>query len=80
MEEKMVIENESTEVVEVEETKTGSKVGGFFKRHGKKIVAGAAVVAAYVIGTVVGKKKAGCSGDYEDDYIEADFSEVDTNE
>ena len=79
MEENMVIENESTEVVE-EKAKPESKVGGFFKRHGKKIAAGVAIGVAYVIGKAVGKKQASNSDNCDGDYIETDFSEVDTNE
>ena len=78
MEENMVIETEATEV---EEVKAESKIGGFFKKHGKKIAAGVAVAVAAAIGVAIGKKAgAGTDEYYGDDMIEADFSEVDTNE
>lgn len=78
MTDKNVIEAKETEVQEVKEE---SKIVSFFKKHGKKIAAGAAVVAAGVIGVVIGKKTSGETDEYyDDDAIEADFSEVDTNE
>jgi hypothetical protein len=77
MEENKVIETETA----VEEVKKESKIGSFFKKHGKKIVAGAAIAVAGVVGVAIGKKAAGSTEYYEDDVYETtDFSEVDTNE
>ena len=82
---KKVIENNGTEVVEQENKSNGfiSKISDFAKKHGKKIAVGAAVLAAGVLGVVIGKKSTDESdGDYneEDDVIEAEYSEVETNE
>ena len=71
---------------EVVETETkqgfGSKIVGFGKKHGKKIVTGVAVVAAGILGYALGKKTNG--EDEGDDYLEDDeesdcveFDEVD---
>ena len=73
-----VIETEATEVVEV---KKESKIVSFFKKHGKKIVAAAAIAVAGVVGVAIGKKAAGSTEYNEDDVYEStDFSEVDSNE
>lgn len=59
------------EAVEVE-TKQGfvSKVGGWCKKHGKKILTGVGIAAVGVVGYALGKKTAGECDYYED---EADF-------
>ena len=71
---------------EVVETETkqgfGSKIVGFGKKHGKKIVTGVTVVAVGILGYALGKKTNG--EDEGDDYLEDDeeldhveFDEVD---
>lgn len=56
------IENEEIEEVEVMEEEyvleegLGSKIKAGFKKHGKKIVAGAALLTCGIIGYVLGKK------------------------
>ena len=82
---KKVIENNGTEVVEQENKSNGfiSKFSDFAKKHGKKIAVGAAVLAAGVLGVVIGKKstdESDCDYNEEDDVIEAEYSEVETNE
>ena len=82
---KKVIENNGTEVVEQENKSNGfiSKFSDFAKKHGKKIAVGAAVLAAGVLGVVIGKKstdESDCDYNEEDDVSEAGYSEVETNE
>ena len=74
--------------VEVAETepkqKRGSKIVGWGKKHGKKIVAGVAVAAVGLLGYALGQKTVGAGGDvYDEDIdfenIEDDFvAEVDS--
>lgn len=60
------IEKVETEIMEETEKKgILSKIGGFIKKHGKKIVAGAAIVGGAMVAYKLGKK----SND-EVDYIE----------
>ena len=71
------------EVVETETKKgCGSKIVGFGKKHGKKIVTGVAVAAVGILGFGLGKRTNG--ENKEDDYLEDDeesdcveFDEVD---
>ena len=69
------------EVVETETKKGfGSKIVGFGKKHGKKIVTGVAVAAVGMLGYALGKKTNGededfTEGDEDPDYVE--LEEVD---
>lgn len=59
------------EVVETETKKGfGSKIVGFGKKHGKKIVTGVAVAAVGMLGYVLGKKSQ--VEDEDEDYFEDD--------
>ena len=69
---------------EVVETETkqgfGSKIVGFGKKHGKKIVTGVAVAAVGVLGYALGKKTHGEDDDFTEDDEDLDcveFDEVD---
>ena len=66
---------------EVVETETkqgfGSKIVGFGKKHGKKIVTGVAVVAAGILGYALGQKSSGEEDDYLEDDEEPDYVESD---
>lgn len=65
---------------EVMETETkesfGSKIVGFGKKHGKKIVTGVAVAAVGMLGYALGKKTHGEDEDYFEDDEELDFDEM----
>ena len=69
------------EVVETETKKGfGSKIVGFGKKHGKKIVTGVAVAAAGMLGYILGKKTHGEDDDFTEDDEDLDcveFDEVD---
>ena len=69
------------EVVETETKKGfGSKIVGFGKKHGKKIVTGVAVAAVGMMGYVLGKKTHGEDDDFTEDDEDLDcveFDEVD---
>ena len=69
------------EVVETETKKGfGSKIVGFGKKHGKKIVTGVAVAAVGMLGYVLGKKTHGEDDDFTEDDEDLDcveFDEVD---
>ena len=69
------------EVVETETKKGfGSKIVGFGKKHGKKIVTGVAVAAAGMLGYILGKKTHGEDDDFTEDDADLDcveFDEVD---
>lgn len=61
------------EVMETEtKQKFGSKIVGFGKKHGKKIVTGVVVAAVGLVGYALGQKKSDCE---EEEYFdeEADF-------
>ena len=66
---------------EVVETETkqgfGSKIVGFGKKHGKKIVTGVTVVAAGILGYALGRKSSGEEDDYLEDDEESDYVESD---
>ena len=66
------------EVVETE-TKKGfrSKIVGFGKKHGKKIVTGVAVVVVGMLAYALGKKSHGEDEDYFEDDEELDYVESD---
>ena len=79
-----VEEIEEITEAEVVETETkhgsGSKIVGFGKKHGKKIVTGVAVAAAGMLGYVLGKKTHGEDDDFTEDDEDLDcveFDEVD---
>lgn len=75
--EKVDIE-EATEVEEVETEKFGTKAKGWFKRNGKKIVAGAATLGVAGLAFVLGKKYSGDSDSEEDfDDLETEFNDTD---
>lgn len=69
------IENEEIEEVEIMEEECvqkeglGSKIKAGFKKHGKKIVAGAALLACGIVGYALGKKS---NEEYEYDLDETD--------
>ena len=69
------------EVVETEPKQGfGSKIVGFGKKHGKKIVTGVAVAAVGMLGYALGRKSSGEEDDYLEDDEESDcveFDEVD---
>lgn len=78
------IENVTEEEVEVTETKQkfGSKIVGWGKKHGKKIVTGVVIAAVGVLGYALGKKDAGEGEEYFEDEVDsetfdAEFEEVD---
>ena len=77
------IENVTEEEVMETETKQGfgSKIVGWGKKNGKRVLTGVGIVAVGLLGYALGKKSAGEDEDYdyEDDFeaIEADFEEVD---
>ncbi|MBS7363027.1 MAG: hypothetical protein KIH03_04380 [Paludibacteraceae bacterium] len=66
------------EVVETE-TKKGfvSKIVGFGKKHGKKIVTGVAVAAVGMLGYALGKKTHGEEDDFTEDDEDLDCVEFD---
>ena len=74
--------NEAEEqVVETVKESKLSKLGNGFKKHGKKIAAGAAVIAGGLICYALGKKTHG--GDDCDGYVsevEVEFSPVESDE
>ena len=66
------------EVVETEtKTSFGSKIVGFGKKHGKKIVTGVAVAAVGMLGYVLGKKSQVEDEDYFEDDEELNYVESD---
>lgn len=66
------------EVVETETKKGfGSKIVGFGKKHGKKIVTGVAVVVVGMLAYALGKKSHGEDEDYFEDDEELDYVESD---
>ena len=69
------------EVVETETKKSfGSKIVGFGKKHGKKIVTGVAVAAVGMLGYALGRKSSGEDDDFAEDDEDLDcveFDEVD---
>lgn len=66
------------EVVETETKKDfGSKIVGFGKKHGKKIVTGVAVVVVGMLAYALGKKSHGEDEDYFEDDEELDYVESD---
>lgn len=80
------IEAMNEEKVMETETKQGalSKIGGWCKKHGKKVVTGVAVIGVGLLGYALGQKSV-CEDDeydYEDavelDFIEDDSVEVDS--
>lgn len=77
---KKVEEIEEVTEEEVVETETkesfGSKIVGFGKKHGKKIVTGVAVAAVGLLGYALGAKS---HGDEDDEYFE-DEEELDTED
>lgn len=78
------INEETTEVAEVKESKVKgfvSKVGNGVKKHGKKIVAGVTIVGLGLAAYALGKKSVDvdCDNDCcgEDDTIDVEYSEID---
>lgn len=69
------------EVMETEtKQKLGSKIVGFGKKHGKKIVTGVAVAAVGLLGYALGQKKSDCEDEYFDEESELEFIEDDSVE
>ena len=65
------------EVVETETKKGfGSKIVGFGKKHGKKIVTGVAVAAVGMLGYALGKKTHGEDDDFTEDDEDLDYVEL----
>ena len=61
----VVVTPEGNAVEVVEKEGFGKKALGFVKKHGKKIVVGAGLVTATVVGYLLGSKKGSNSGDLE---------------
>ena len=90
---KKVVETEEVvsdaEVEKVCESKAKgfiSKVGAGFKKHGKKIAAGAVVLGIGAVGFALGKKRSGCDdcdfepAGFDDPADDVDDSDVELNE
>lgn len=72
-----IIEKEEVEEMEESKFKNAiSKVGGFVTKHRKKIIAGAVVLGAGVVATVLKNRRD--DEDFDVDYI--DFDETDEND
>ena len=69
------------EVVETETKKSfGSKIVGFGKKYGKKIVTGVAVAAVGMLGYVLGTKTHGEDEDYFEEDEELDYEDSDESD